>query len=121
MAYEKYEKGLRDEQEIVGMMSNILIEIYAMESALLRSQKLLNGKKPDKATIPAKMTKVLIHDSLEKIGFLARGALEAMGNGELLKKHLAMIRRLIVSPPINTVRLRRDIADVMIQYGRYSI
>ena len=121
IAYEKYERGLRDEQELMGMISNILIEIYAMESALLRSQKMLNGKKPERATIPVKMTKVLVHDSLEKISFLARRALEGMENGKLLEKHFNIIRRLMVSPSINTLRLRRDIADAMIQYGRYFV
>jgi len=120
-AYEKYEKRLRDEQELIGMISNILIEIYAMESALLRNQKMLNGKKPERAMIPIQMTKVFFHDSIEKIGFLARRALEVMENGELLKKHLNIIRSLMVSPPINTVALRRDIADAMIQYGRYFV
>jgi len=120
-AYNNYEKSLRDEQELIGMISNMIIEIYAMESALLRSQKMLNGKKPERVMIPIKMTKVLVHDSLEKISFLARAALEAMETGELLKQHLNMIRRLMVSPPINTVALRRDIADAMIQYGRYFV
>jgi len=119
IAYEKYGKNIREEQELMGMISNILIEIYAMESALLRSQKMLNGKKPERATIPIKMTKVLVHDSLERISFLARGALEAMESGELLERHLRRVRSLMVSPSINTVRLRRDIADAMIQYGRY--
>ena len=119
MAYERHGKELREEQELIGIISDMIIEVYAIESVLLRSQKMLNGKKPEKATIPAKMTKVLFHDSLEKIGFLATRALEAMEDGELLGRHIKMIRRLMVSPPINTVTLRRDIADEMIRYGRY--
>lgn len=119
MAYERHGKGLREEQELIGIISDMIIEVYAIESVLLRSQKMLNGKKPEKATIPAKMTKVLFHDSLERIGFLATRALEAMEDGELLRRHIKMIRRLMVSPPINTVTLRRDIADEMIRYGRY--
>ncbi len=119
MAYERHGKELREEQELIGIISDMIIEVYAIESVLLRSQKMLNGKKPEKATIPAKMTKVLFHDSLERIGFLATRALEAMEDGELLGRHIKMIRRLMVSPPINTVTLRRDIADEMIRYGRY--
>jgi len=121
IAYQKHGKNLREEQELIGMISNMIIEIYAIESALLRTQKMLHSKNPERATIPVKMTKVLFHDSLEKISFLARGALEAMENGGLLEKHLRAIRRLMVSPPINTVTLRRDIADAMIQYGRYFV
>ena len=119
MAYERHGKELREEQELIGIISDMIIEVYAIESVLLRSQKMLDGKKPEKATIPAKMTKVLFHDSLERIGFLATRALEAMEDGESLERHIKMIRRLMVSPPINTVTLRRDIADEMIRYGRY--
>jgi alkylation response protein AidB-like acyl-CoA dehydrogenase len=119
MAYERHGKELREEQELIGIISDMIIEVYAIESVLLRSQKMLDGKKPEKATIPAKMTKVLFHDSLERIGFLATRALETMEDGELLGRHIKMIRRLMVSPPINTVTLRRDIADEMIRYGRY--
>jgi alkylation response protein AidB-like acyl-CoA dehydrogenase len=119
IAYEKHGKNLRDEQELIGMTSDMIIEIYAIESALLRSDKLLHGKRPETATVPIKMTKVLLHDSAEKISFLARRALEAVEDGESLREHLATIRRLIVSPPINTVSLRRDIAEEMIRYGRY--
>jgi alkylation response protein AidB-like acyl-CoA dehydrogenase len=119
-AHDKYQKGLREEQELIGMMSNIVIEIYALESALLRSQKMLNGKQPERAAIPMKMTKVLFHNSLEKINFLATRALEAIENGERLKKDLETINKLTFSPPINTVTLRRNIADGMIRYGRYT-
>ena len=121
MAYERFGKSLRDEQELMGMMSNILIEIYAMESALLRSQKLLHGKKPERAAIPITITKVLFHDSFEKIGFLSRTALETMEDGDSLGNHLEAIRRLTGSPSLNTVALRRDIADAMIQYSHYTL
>jgi alkylation response protein AidB-like acyl-CoA dehydrogenase len=119
-AYDKYKKSLRDEQELIGMISNILIEIYALESALLRSQKMLSSKKLERAAIPIKMTKVLFHTSVERIRFLTTGALEAIENGELLKKDLETIRKLTFSPPVNTVALRRNIADAMIRYGRYT-
>ena len=66
------------------------------------------------------MTKVLFHDFLEKIDFLARRTLEAIEAGEVLRKDLEAIRKLTFLPPINTVALRRDIADAMIRYGRYA-
>ena len=119
-AYDKYKKSLRDEQELIGMISNIVIEIYALESTLLRSQKMLHSKEPERAATPIKMTKVLFHNSLEKISLLATRALEAIGNGEPLKKNLETIKKLMVSPPLNTVTLRRTIADSMIRYGRYT-
>jgi alkylation response protein AidB-like acyl-CoA dehydrogenase len=119
-AYDKHKKSLRDEQELIGMISNIVIEIYALESTLLRSQKMLNSKKPERAAIAIKMTKVFFHNSLEMINLLAMRALEAIEDGELLKQNLEAMRRLTFSPPVNTVALRRDIADAMIRYGRYT-
>jgi alkylation response protein AidB-like acyl-CoA dehydrogenase len=119
-ATNRYQKGLRDEQELLAMMSNIVIEIYALESALLRSQKILHSKNPERADIPIKMTKVLFHHSFEKIGLLAMRALEAIEEGALLKKHLETIRKRMASPPLDTVTVRRNIADAMIRYGRYA-
>jgi len=121
IAYEKYGKALREEQEILGMLSDIVIEIYATESALLRSQKILHKGDSDRSAIPVKMTKVLFHDSIERIGFLARKTLQGIGDGEILGRYVPVIKRLMVCPPINIVALGRDIADRMIQNGRYSI
>lgn len=120
MACQKHGKNLRQEQELVGVLSDMVIEIYAMETALLRSQKILNGKLQEKAVIPMAMTKVLYHDGLEKTGSLAVQALETMESGKSLKKHIHAVRRLMVSPPIDVVRTRRHIADAMIRFGRYT-
>ena len=78
------------------------------------------SEKPERAAIPIEMTKVLFHDSLEKINFLAMRALETIEDGALLKRDLETIRKLTFLPPVNTVALRRNIADSMIRYGRYS-
>jgi alkylation response protein AidB-like acyl-CoA dehydrogenase len=121
MAYDTFRNRLRDEQELIGMISNIVIEIYALESALLRSEKILNSKKFEKAEIPIKMTKILFRTLVERIKFLATEVMEAVETGELLIKYLEKFRKLICLPPVNTVALRRDIAEAMIQYGRYFL
>lgn len=121
MCFQKYGESLREEQELNGMLSDMIIGIYAMDSALMRSLKILNGKRPDRAAIPVRMTKVLFHDSLGKIEFLARGLLEKIETGELLARHLSTIRKLIVPPPMDAVTLRREIANWMIQCGGYAL
>lgn len=120
-AYEKYGNALRNEQQIIGMLSDMIIEIWASESALLRGQKILKGKNGDRAEIPVKMTKVLFHDSTEKMGFFAKSALESMEEGPPVKKSLTVIRRLTESPPIPVAAWRQEIADYMIRGGRYLI
>jgi hypothetical protein len=103
------------------MVSDIIIEIYAAESALLRSQKILHREHSDRSAIPMKMTKVLFYDSIERIGLLARKTLQGIGGGEMLERYVPAIKRLMVCPPINIVQLGRDIADWMIQNGRYVV
>jgi alkylation response protein AidB-like acyl-CoA dehydrogenase len=119
--FHKYGQNLRKEQEILGVLSNMIIEIYAMETCLLRSLKILNRKNPENAAIPIKMAKVLIHDFFEKIVSWARVILEATEDGKTLQKYLLSLERLAFSPPLNTIALRRDIADKMIQYGGYNV
>jgi hypothetical protein len=119
IANRKHEKDLREEQELAGKLSNMIIEIYATESALLRTEKMLHGKHHDKASVPVDMVKVLCHDSLDRIRFLAVSALEALEEGGLLETHLALVNNLLLIPPVNTVALRRGIADSMIGHGRY--
>jgi alkylation response protein AidB-like acyl-CoA dehydrogenase len=117
----KYGKNLREEQELIGMVSDMIIEIFAAESALLRSQKILHSQKKDRTSIPVEMTKVLFHDSIEKISSLTRRAFGSLENGDLLKKHLSSVRNHLVAPPINVVILQRNIADALIRHGRYRI
>jgi len=121
LAYQRYEMNLREEQELGGRISDMIIEIYALESALLRSQKMLSGKTPDKAAIPIKMTKVLAHDLIERIGILGREALETLEDGDILERHLKKLNQSMTSPPVHTIVLKKDIADTMILRGRYIV
>jgi alkylation response protein AidB-like acyl-CoA dehydrogenase len=120
-AYESQGSKLRTEQELVRAISDMVIEIYAMESALLRARKIQQGKHPEKVEIPTKMTKVLFYESVERVAFTAREALDTVDQGDSLKRHLHTIRGLMASPPIDVIRLRRDIADAMLRAGRYAI
>lgn len=118
---KRYEDAIKKEQELLLLISNMIIEIYAMESVLLRSEKMLKGKNSQRASVPVKMTKVFFHDSLQRVRFFAETALEVAEEGEeALDGHLSAIRRLMVPPAINTVTWRKDIADMMIQRGRYD-
>lgn len=119
--YQKYGKNLREEQELLGNICDMIIEIYAMESALLRTLKIMNGTDSSKANIPTQMTKVFVHDAIERIGFGAREVFESIENSRELENYLSNVRRVMVCPPINTMALRRNIANAMIQYGRYFL
>ena len=120
-AYEKHGEDLREEQALVGLLSNMIIGIYALDTTLLRTQKLSRSNKPDRPALPLKMTKVLFHESGEGLGFLARQILEALEEGESLKRGLEHLRRVLSPPPMNSVALRKEIADAMIRFGGYQM
>lgn len=118
-AIGKFGAGLRDEQQVNGILSDMGIEIWAMEAALLRAEKLSKGKNASRAALPMMMTKVLCHDSIPKVAFLARSGLEAMEEGNSFAERASLVGRLMVSPPLNVIAMKTDIADAMIRAGRY--
>ncbi|MBI3952239.1 MAG: acyl-CoA dehydrogenase family protein [Acidobacteria bacterium] len=120
-AMQKYMEALTDEQEIVGAISDTVMEIYAMESALLRTLKLVEARGEEANRLPIDITQTTISDAIERIEAAAKRALAAMSEGDELKMQLAALRRLTKHIPINTVAARRRIADAMIQAGRYTL
>lgn len=120
-AMQKYMEALTEEQEIVGAISDTIMEIFAMESALLRTLKLVDTRGEEASRVPVDITQTYINDAIERIEGHAKRALAAMSEGDDLKMLLAALRRLTKHTPINTVAARRRIADTMIQAGRYTL
>ena len=121
MAYQKFGTNLREEQQLIGILSDMIIQIYALDSAILRTNKILNGKNPEDASLPLKLTKTLCYDGSQKIGRLAREGLQAIEKGNALNKHLQRLRELTSPPPLNVLQIKKEIADTMIRYGHYLI
>lgn len=121
IAMQKYREALAEEQEIVGAISDTVMEIYAMESALLRTLKLVATRGEEASRVPIDITQTYINDAIERIEGHAKRALAAMVEGDELKMQLAALRRLTKHTPINTVAARRRIAEAMIQAGRYTL
>ena len=120
-ATQKHMEKLANEQEIIAMIAEIMIEIFAMESALLRSMKKVEkeGEEPSKIHIAA--TQVYINDTFPKIDLLARQIFAAIAEGEELRTQLMAVKRLAKYTPVNTVALRRAIADSVIPVARYHM
>jgi hypothetical protein len=120
-AMQKYLEALTEEQEVVGAISDTVMEIYAMESALLRTLKLVAQRGEEASRVPIDITQTYVTDAMERIEASAKRALAAMAEGDELKMQLAALRRLAKHTPTNTVAARRRIADAMIQAGRYTL
>jgi alkylation response protein AidB-like acyl-CoA dehydrogenase len=120
-AMQKYMEALTEEQEIVGAISDTIMEIYAMESALLRTQKLVAQRGEAANQAPITITRVYINDAIERVESHGKRALAAMAEGDELKMLLAALKRLTKHTPINTIAARRYLADTMLQAGRYTL
>lgn len=121
IATQKYTQAIQDEQEIMGAIANMVIETYAMESALLRAQKLVKRNGEAASALAVAMTRVNMAGAIEKIESAARMVISACAEGDMLRSQLAILRRLCKYDPFNVVSLRRTIAQRVIETGKYQI
>ncbi len=93
-ATQKYMQAIQDEQEIMGAIADMVIESYAMESAVLRVQKITSIQGESAAALPIAMTRVYLSQAMEKIEAAARKIVAAIADGDMLRTQLAILRRL---------------------------
>jgi alkylation response protein AidB-like acyl-CoA dehydrogenase len=120
-ATQKYMDKLANEQEVVALIADIIIEIFAMESALLRSFKKIQKEGEEKSKIQIAATRVYINDSFPRVDILARKVFAAISEGEELRTQLMGLKKFARFTPINTITLRREIADSIIPVARYNL
>jgi alkylation response protein AidB-like acyl-CoA dehydrogenase len=120
-ATQKYMAAIQDQQEVMGAIADMTIEIYAMESAVLRAQKMVKQKGEALAALPIAMTQVYLTQALEKIEAAARKVIADVAEGDMLRTQLAIVRRLSKHEPFNTIALRQQIAQKTIDAGKYTV
>jgi alkylation response protein AidB-like acyl-CoA dehydrogenase len=118
-AVQKYREKLADEQELVAALSNIVMEIYAMESSLLRAQKAagLKGQAAVQPMIDA--ARVFISDAAERVEHEAKRAIAALHEGDMLTTQISVLRRFAKRSPVDTIALRRNVAKAVQSQDRY--
>ena len=119
-AAQKYMMKLGDQQEVLMGIADIIIDTYAMECAILRTQKLIGSQGEDAAARYIDMTRVFCNDAVERVEARAKNTLAAMSEGDELRTLLAALRRFTKLTPMNTVVARQRIADVMIGANKYA-
>src|ERR1700756_2575202 len=120
-ATQKYMQAIQDQQEVMGAIADMTIETYAMESAVLRAQKLVESKGEKEAALVIAMTRVYLTQAMEKIEAAAKRVIAAVAEGDMLRTQLAILRRLAKYEPFNTIELRQKIAQRGIGGGKYSL
>ncbi|HET7441064.1 MAG TPA: acyl-CoA dehydrogenase family protein [Terriglobales bacterium] len=121
VATQKYMQAIQDQQEIMGAIANMTMETYAMESAVLRAQKLAERNGEAACNLPIAMTRVYLAGAFEKVESAAKMVIAAASDGDMLRSQMAILRRLCKYEPFNTVALRQQIAQKIIETGKYVI
>jgi hypothetical protein len=105
----------------MGAIADMTIETYAMESAVLRTQKIVETKGEAAAALPIAMTRVYLSQAIEKVESAARKVIAAVADGDMLRTQIAILRRLAKHEPFNTIELRQQIAQKTIERGKYTL
>ncbi len=118
-AAQKYMMKLGDQQEILMGIADIIMDAYAMETAILRARKLAESRGETAAARYLDMTRVFCNDAVGRIESRAKSTLAGMSEGDELRTLLAALRRFTRQQPMNTIVARQRIADDMIAANKY--
>ncbi len=121
VAIQKYMNKINDEQELMANISDVIMEIFAMESTVLRTLKTAQSKGEAAVQNQIDATRVFINDAVQRVDVFCRNVLASVSEGDMLRTQLAALRRFVKITPINTVALRRTIADRLIETGNYNL
>jgi alkylation response protein AidB-like acyl-CoA dehydrogenase len=118
-AMQTYGEKMADEQEVLMAAADVIIDVYASESAMLRALRAADARSGSAAAHEA-AARVHINDAAMRVEASAKTALAAMTDGDTLRTMMAALRRLLKVTPINTVALRRQLADAAVEARTYT-
>jgi alkylation response protein AidB-like acyl-CoA dehydrogenase len=121
LAAQKYGQNLQKEQEILVNIADIVSNVYAMESAVLRTEKALNKSGLEKNKQKLLYTQVLCQEAFNEIEAHAKETLVATEQGDTLRMMLSALRKFTRYTPINVIAKKREIAQAIIEAERYVV
>jgi alkylation response protein AidB-like acyl-CoA dehydrogenase len=118
-ASQKYMQKLADQQEVMGAIADMVIEAFAMDSALLRARKYVAAHGEEKAGLVIAMTQVYLEGAFNKLEAAAKKVVAAVAEGDMLRTQMAIVRRLAKHEPANIIALQEKIASRVLETGKY--
>jgi hypothetical protein len=119
VAAQKFQQKLAKEQEVLARIADIVIEIFAMESGLLRTLKLIDSAGEEKAKYQIAATKAYVDDTIPRIEVWAKQALAYVEEGDMLRTQLAGLKKLARYQTIDAISLKKEIAERIIELESY--
>jgi butyryl-CoA dehydrogenase len=118
-ASQKYMQAIADQQEIMGALADMIIEIYAMESCVIRAGKMATAQGETAAAMVTAMTQVYLTGAMQRLEAAAKKVIAAVAEGDMLRTQMMLLRRLLKHDPVNVVALQQQIASKLIENGKY--
>jgi len=118
-AAQKFMEKLAEDYENLIQENDMAIQIFTAESAILRTIKIAQQKGEEATKYFEKMTRVYVNDALEKVNWFGKNAVAAFAEGDELKVMLLGLKRFTKFDPVDTIHLRREIADKMIEEEKF--
>ena len=116
---QKFGKAFGGEQEIVSRLADMAIEVYALESATLRADKLAK-RDGSLAAVAKDIVQVFGADSVDRLTHAAKNALITIAGSDAAPM-LARVHAMLQAAPVDTIAARRRIADAVIEADRYPL
>ncbi len=121
VASQRFMTGLEEQQEIMADLADMISQVFALESALVRAQKIAHAGGRSSAEVAAAMTGLLADESMALAERAARRVLAACGEGDALETQLAILRRLARIVPADVFALSRAVARHCVELERYPL
>jgi alkylation response protein AidB-like acyl-CoA dehydrogenase len=121
VAAQKFGQDLSDHQEILGHFADVAMNTYALETAVLRARKRAARDGEDKTRLQEAAVRCFAQDAMDQVEVSARRLLAAVDEGDMLRTYLAALKRFTRREVVNTVALRRQVADAAIEAGGYPL
>jgi len=119
VAAQKFGANLAKEQEVLAKIAEIVIEVFAMESGLLRTLKIIAKDGEKKAKYQIEAVKVYVDEMIPQIELWAKQLVAYVEEGDMLRTQLAGIKKLARYQPIDSIRLKQSVAARIIDLEAY--
>jgi len=114
LAMQTFKAEIEKEQEVLMLASDIIMDAFAAESALLRATA--QGGTGLHQTV----AELIVHDAALRVEANAKTALTAICTGDTLKMMQGALKKLLKTPSINTVAARRALSDASFEKKGYA-
>jgi butyryl-CoA dehydrogenase len=120
LATQKYMQEIADHQEVMGAIADIVIEVYAMDSVLARTLKLIESQGETASAVAVAMTDAYLGSAFALVEASAKKVLADVTEGDALRTQMSVLRRLVKADPVNVIAAREKIAARVLDAGKYA-